>query len=181
MRPICRLVVFAVCAAASTAGFSQADGSPPPKIILKGGPEQSSCPVQFSAHRYGLTATLRETQNGPVSAYTQSLRLTFAGGSTSAIDHMTVRVYGTTAAPHVMPVGTAQASDVVSAPMQLTSKDGRFDAVQDITTSTVPLVTRIEITEIAYRDGTTWVEPSRNTCTAAPSLFVLVGAEAVAH
>ena len=177
MRRILSLIALTALATVSSLASAQTAGSSSPKIVLKGLSYQSSCPIAFSAQRYGLTATLRETANGPVNEYGQSLRLRFDPKRTSAIERMYVRVYGMAGTAQVIPVGIGPAHEAVSNPMELTSKGGQFDPVQYIASSTLPVVTRIEITEIVYRDGT---KAQETGCFATPSLFVPVMAEATA-
>jgi hypothetical protein len=178
MRRTFRLVWLAVFAAWGFISYAQGTAPVGPTVVLNDAPSQANCPVSFWAQRYGLTAVLRETANGPVSEAAQSLRLRFQNRRTAQIERMSVVVYGRSSRPAMVLVRPTVQPDVVSRPMELTSKDGRFDSVQYVSTTSMPMITRIEIREIHYRDGTTWREPARNTCTAAPSLFVLVGAEA---
>ncbi|MDP9039703.1 MAG: hypothetical protein M3O02_10595 [Acidobacteriota bacterium] len=63
-------------------------------------------------------------------------------------------------------------------PFEFRGTSAGLDAVQDLYTNAIPLITAIEITEIDFKDGSVWSRSSSASCSVAPSPFVLVNASA---
>lgn len=155
------------------------------KPAVLGGQTQglAACPVHFSAERYGLAATVRKTANGEEGSSAQPLRISFATADAGQILRAVVVVYGANPASQFLPVGQDQAgqsqkNSVRSETFVLTQSNGRFEPAEQVVAESVPLVQRIEITEIEFKNGSVW-RPSRQArCSIAPSPFVLVNATA---
>jgi hypothetical protein len=182
MRAVSVCSLVAALGLASAALTAQTKAAPVPSV-LTGQTPGLACPVHFAAERYGLTATLRQTAKGEAGSFAQSLRLNFASADASEMVRAVVVVYGANPVAQIVPLaqdqaGQKQSDTGRSETFVLTRTKGRFDPAEEIVTETVPLVQRIEITEIEFKDGSVW-RPSREArCSTAPSPFVLVNATA---
>ena len=142
------------------------------------------CPVRYSAFRYGLSATLRETAGGPVRQYAQSLRILLDPDAARKIRSVVGLVHGGDGSLQALPAQfgpwpklKARSFDRTE-PFEFNERGNGLDGVQYIYTNSIPLITSIEITTIQFRDGSIWWKSPSRTCSVAPSPFVLVNASA---
>lgn len=171
------LIVPLLLLVAPSVECAQSSGSARPQV-LSGERPSLDCPVGFSVHHSGLTATLREAGDKPASQYAQRLQLEFDRTRTPRIARIAIVVRGNSSKAGAMLLVNGRAAEDATQSLELNQTDGRFDPVQYIVTDSVPLITRIEITAVDYQDGTAWRTPSAHACSVAPSLFVLVNATA---
>lgn len=142
------------------------------------GRARAECPVRLSAYRYGFSASMRDTGRGPSIDAAQSLKLVLDPADASTVVRIAGRVHGSAGTAQVLPVRPqhqAQAGDRTE-PFEFRAGTNGFEAVHYLLASGIPTVTQIEITEVDFRDGSAWRSPRAETCSIAPSLFVLVSA-----
>jgi len=146
------------------------------RLVLRGDSSALDCPVGFSVHHAGLTATLREAGNKPGNQYAQTLQLQFDRTRTGRIARIALVVHGTAGKAEALLLANERPAETAQQALELGQSMGRFDPVQYVVTDSVPVITRVEITAVDYQDGTSWRAPSANACSVAPSPFVLVNA-----
>jgi hypothetical protein len=137
----------------------------------------TECPLRFSAQRYGLVATMRNTEHGRVDRFTQYLRLMFDRDGVGGVQSVEIVVHASSGKAQMMPLASEPA-ETATQTFRFSRSDGAFEPTQLVLTRSIPLVTRLELTRVEYTDGKVWREPAPAACTVKPSLFVLVKDEA---
>lgn len=167
MRGVLGLLILAM----ASAGASAQGNAHSEMTVLAGPPDSSGCPVGFSAERRSTTE-VRYAKDGK-QIRGQGLELKF-DSQPKKILKANVTVRGVTGSARVMPAGSASLDDVAEI-FQLgagTGEDGLRHS--NIWTQRVATVRWVDLTEIAYADGSVWHASEGKRCRIEPSKFLLV-------
>jgi hypothetical protein len=142
-------------------------------MVLIGPPDSSGCPVGFSAERRGAGA-VRYAKDGSASRG-QGLELQFDPRTNpKKILKANVTVHGVSGAARVIPAGEGRSEDVAEI-FQLGAGTGEESLRHsNIWTQRVSTVRWVDLTEIAYADGSVWRASEGERCRVEPSAFLLV-------
>ena len=167
MRGVSGLLVLAM---ASTAVWAQGNAHSE-MTVLAGSPDSSGCPVGFSAERRSTTE-VRYAKDGRQSRG-QGLELKF-DSQQKKILKANVTVRGVNGEARVMPAGSAGSDDVAEIFELIpgTSEDSLKHS--SLWTERVATVRWVDLTEIAYMDGSVWHASEGKRCRIEPSKFLLV-------
>lgn len=136
----------------------------------------SECPVGLFAERRSETRML-STGDSHRKGPGQGLHLTFSHRDQPQIESVEITVYGVTSKLRVLPAGMASSGEV-SKTFQLQRVKGS-EGLQhaSIWMQSVGSLTRVELTSIAYADGTTWNESKSSRCQVIPSALMLISSK----
>jgi hypothetical protein len=134
----------------------------------------SGCPVGLIAERRSDMMMLRAEdtrRDGPA----QGLYLIFNHRDQPQIESAEITVYGMSSKSRILPAGTPSLSDEVSKTFKLQSTKGG-EGLQDTSVwmHRVGSLSWVELTSIAYADGTTWNKSKSSQCQAVPSALLLI-------
>jgi hypothetical protein len=141
--------------------------------VLAGAPSSVGCPVEFYAERRSATE-IRYAKDGKQTRG-QGLELKFApGADPKKILKANVTVHGVSGAARVMPAGENSSDDVVEI-FQLGAGAGEDSLRQSsLWTQRMGTVRWVDLTEIAYADGSVWRASEGARCRVEPNGFLLV-------
>jgi hypothetical protein len=140
--------------------------------VLAGPPDSSGCPVGFSAERRSTTEVRYAKDGREIRG--QGLELTFDSNKPKKILKANVTVRGVNGEARVMPAGSAGNDDVAEI-FELIAGVGE-DSLQhsSLWTQRVATVRWVDLTEVAYADGSVWHASKWKRCRIEPSKFLLV-------
>lgn len=172
----CLVVVFSIVGLTAPGASQTADTAVPAAVAARVPltVSDAGCPVRFSAERYGLTATLRETGRGTENRYTQSIKLSLERLAALRISRLAITVHGKDGSLEMLPLARPSSTEVTES-FVLVRPAGRSDGTYLLQTKAIPVVSRVEITEIDFDDGSVWRRSQQSLCSVQPSLLVLVG------
>jgi hypothetical protein len=141
--------------------------------VLTGPPSSAGCPVGFSAERRSAGA-VRYAKDGRESRG-QGLELKFDPlTDPKKIVKANVTVHGVNGAARVIPAGENSNDDVAEI-FQLGAGAGEESLRHSsIWTQQVSTVRWVDLTEVAYADGSVWLASASGRCRVEPSAFLLV-------
>lgn len=140
--------------------------------VLVAPPASQSCPIHFSADRKPNAGL--EVVKGNEPPHGEGLQITFAGKLPSGIVKASITVHGASTAARMVPAAGGKAAADSTETFQLTPVAER----SSIWTKNMNAINWVELTRVEYADGNVWEPTAESRCTAAPSLLVLVSAEA---
>jgi hypothetical protein len=141
--------------------------------VLAGPPSSAGCPVGFSAERRA-SGEVRYAKDGSASRG-QGLELQFnPPADPKKILKANVTVHGVSGEARVVPAGDASGNDVAEI-FQLGAGVGE-DGLRrsSIWTQRVGTVRWVDLTEVAYADGSVWRASAGGRCRVEPSNFLLI-------
>ncbi|HMH16489.1 MAG TPA: hypothetical protein VK578_25540 [Edaphobacter sp.] len=141
--------------------------------VLMAPPVSTGCPVGFSAERRSSTQ-VRYAKDGK-QLRGQGLELQFDPQSNpKKILKANVTVHGVNGAARVMPAGSGDSDDVAEL-FQLEAGAGEESLRHSsIWTKRVATVRWVDLTEVAYADGSVWLASASGRCRIEPNGFLLV-------
>jgi hypothetical protein len=144
-----------------------------PVILYANPPDNSGCPVGFSASRKA-TGQIMSAGDARQAGPAQGLHLTLNRLTAPAIESIEITVYGVSSKARVLPAKVP--SEDVSRTFELrrsTGSNSLSDA--DIWMHDVGSLSRVDLISVRYADGTTWHATENLKCRVVPSNFLLVG------
>ena len=166
--------------------FAQTSGNPPQFLknspvaektsdavkFYKNRPDNTGCPVGFSASRQGTGHAMTAgdaRQAGPG----QGLHLTLNHLTQPAIESIQITVYGFSSKGRVLPAGPLP--EDISKTFELQRSAGSNTLTDaDVWMHNVGTLSRVDLISIHYADGTTWHTTENLQCRAVPSNFLLI-------
>jgi hypothetical protein len=169
MRGVSGLLVLAM---ASTAALAQANAHIGPTVFM-GAPISTGCPVGFTAERRSTTE-VRYAKDGK-QLHGQGLELQFDPRSNpKKILKVNVTVHGVDGAARVIPAGSSDSEDVAEL-FQLEAGAGEGSLRHsNLWTQRVSTIRWVDLTQVAYSDGSVWLASASGRCRVEPSGFLLV-------
>lgn len=140
----------------------------------------SRCPVDLQAQRgsnAGMVVTRGFGDHGPGIGIAQRLHMALTNPGGSDIVGITLVVHGltnTTRMSQTLQVGSGDVG-TISRTVQLgVSVGARKQAVTDLTVASFTAVTRVDLVDISYQDGSKWHASEKQTCQITPDLYMPV-------
>jgi hypothetical protein len=169
MRGVSGLLVLVM---ASAGVWAQGNAHIGPTVFM-GAPISIGCPVGFSAERRSSTE-VRYAKDGK-QLRGQGLELQFDPRSNpKKILKVNVTVHGVDGTARVIPAGENSSDDVTEL-FQVEAGAGEGSLRRsNIWTQRVSTVRWVDLTEVAYADGSVWLASASGRCRVEPSAFLLV-------
>lgn len=157
---------------ASAGAWAQANPHIGPTVFMAA-PISTGCPVGFSAERRSAGA-VRYAKDGS-ERRGQGLELKFDPlADPKKIVKVNVTVHGVNGTARVMAAGENSGDDVAEI-FQLEAGAGEGSLRRSsIWTQQVSTVRWVDLTEVAYADGSVWLASASGRCRVEPSAFLLV-------
>jgi hypothetical protein len=132
------------------------------------------CPVQFIAQRQSI-ATIRsagDERSHDLSSEALHVAIKHYGGP--SVLSLEATLHAVPSDPRILPIG-ADPSDLTKT-FQIQLAPGKNDLTSfDVSMPGVGSLRWLDVTSIAYSNGTSWYASSKSECRAIPSSFVLLG------
>ena len=169
MRGVSGLLVLVM---ASVGVWAQGNAHIGPTVFMAA-PVSTGCPVGFSAERRSTTE-VRYAKDGK-QLRGQGLELQFDSRTNpKMILKANVTVHGVDGTARVIPAGSSDSEDV-SELFQLEAGAGEKSLRHSsIWTQRVSTVRWVDLTEVAYADGSVWLASASGRCRVEPNGFLLV-------
>lgn len=146
--------------------------SPTVTIVM---PEMASCPVGFTVQRKGMPAMRSIASGDAVRRRGAGLDIHFSEYAALRIAQVKVVVHGVSTDPMLLQVADSK-NDNVTETFHLQRADGDKElAGSALWTRAMGTISRVELTEITYTDGSVWRPSEESRCSAKPNGLVLVG------
>lgn len=135
-----------------------------------------SCPVSLRAQRQGQAVTRYAGDQQPEPMPTQWLEVIFFNSQARNVVSASLRVHGYGPSARMMPADSAQrGSQEITKNVDLKiSVLGEGRASTELTMRHFAAVSRIDIEELEFADGTSWKASETGACSFTPNLFMLV-------
>jgi len=146
--------------------------SPTVTIVM---PELASCPVGFTVQRKGMPAMRSIASGDAVRRRGAGLDIHFSEYAALRIAQVKVVVHGVSTDPMLLQVADSK-NDNVTETFHLQRADGDKElAGSALWTRAMGTISRVELTEITYTDGSVWRPSEESRCSVRPNGLVLVG------
>jgi hypothetical protein len=169
MRGVSGLLVLVM----ASAGVLAQGNAHSEMTVLAGPPDSSGCPVGFSAERRSTTEVRYAKDGREIRG--QGLELKFDSQTEpKKILKANVTVHGVTGEARVIPAGSRDSDDVAEL-FQLEAGAGEESLRHSsIWTQRVSTVRWVDLTEVAYVDGSVWLASASGRCRIEPNGFLLI-------
>jgi hypothetical protein len=135
-----------------------------------------SCPVSLRAQRQGQAVTRYARDQQPEPMPTQWLEVTFFNSQARNVVSALLKVHGYGPSARMMPADSAQreSQEIEKNVDMKISVLGQGRASTELTMRHFAAVSRIDIEELEFADGTSWKASETGACSFTPNLFMLV-------
>jgi hypothetical protein len=169
MRGVSGLLVLAM---ASGVVWAQGNAQIGPTTFMAA-PVSTGCPVGFSAERQAARA-VRYAKGEPVQTHGQGLELKFdPQNDPRKIVKVNITVHGIDGSARVIPAGE-KSSDSVAELFELTAAGDNSLRHSNVWTRGINVIQWVDLTEVAYADGSVWLASASGRCRVEPNGFLLV-------
>ena len=157
---------------ASVGALAQANGHIGPTVFM-GPPVSTGCPVGFSAERQAA-GVVRYAKGDQTQTHGQGLELKFdSRNDTRKIVKVNITVHGLDGSARVIPA-SEKSSDDLAELFELTAAGDNSLRHSNIWTQRMSTIRWVDLTEVAYADGSVWLASASGRCRIEPSGFLLV-------
>ena len=157
---------------ASVGVLAQAN-APIKPTVFTGVPVSTGCPVGFSAEGQAA-GVVRYAKGEQAQTHGQGLELRFDPiNDPRKIVKVNITVHGVDGSARVIPVG-GKSSDDVAELFELTAAGDNSLRHSNVWTQRMSVIQWVDLTEVAYADGSVWLASASGRCRIEPSGFLLV-------
>ena len=169
MRGVSGLLALAM---ASGVVWAQANDHIGPTVFM-GAPVSTGCPMGFSVERQAAGA-VRYAKGEQAQTHGQGLELKFnPQNDPRKIVKVNITVHGIDGSARVIPAGEKSGDDVAEL-FELTAVGDDSLRHSNVWTKRMNVIRWVDLTEVAYADGSVWLASASGRCRVEPSAFLLV-------